>query len=117
MGTAPRIHAFQYGLQGLAVFGHGILHPRRYFGVDFAVDEAVRFQFPQLLGEHFLGNALNVPAEFVEAHGRTLAKQKQNQWFPFAADNFKGYVNGRALGSFTSGFGHNMLNYLYLLFI
>jgi len=89
VGATPGVEGIQDGAQGLAQGGEGVFHFGGHLGVNLAVDEVIPFQFPELLGEHFLGDAGEGPMQFPEAAG--AAKQfVQNQHFPAPPNPLEG---------------------------
>ena len=71
---APCHHRLQDGDEALAKFGERIFYLRRDFSVNFPVEEAVTFQFPELLCERGLRDAVKAahqlpePLDFVKGY-------------------------------------------------
>ena len=63
---APCHHGLQDGDEAYAEFSKRIFHLRRDFLVDFPVEEAIVFQFPELLCERGLGDAVQAAHQFPE---------------------------------------------------
>lgn len=57
VGHAPYVHGVDDGQQGAAKFSQGVFDFGWDDGVDFAVDQAIGFEFAQLQGQHALGDA------------------------------------------------------------
>ncbi len=51
---APAPHSIVDGLQAFPQFGQGILHPRRDFGKNLALYQAVFFHLPKMLCQYLL---------------------------------------------------------------
>ena len=66
MRIAPAFHIFQNRDETFSQVSQGILHLRRHFLIDIAGDEAVLFQFPELLGEGGLRDVPKPPPQFPE---------------------------------------------------
>src|SRR5580658_7730399 len=88
---SPCRHQLKNRLQTFSVPGQRIFHLRRDDGVDLAVHHLVALQLPEMLREHFFRQAGDPFAQLAETFGSAL-KIKQNQRFPFAADNIGGQL-------------------------
>lgn len=86
----PPAHQVQDGFQGTPFFGDGIFHPGRDLGVHGAADQAVGFQFPQLVGQRPLGYLGDLAHQFAETLGAVADQALQNQRFALASDHFQG---------------------------
>ena len=53
IGVAPIAHGLQYGDDGGAEIGKPVLYFGRHHWIHRADNQAVGFQFPQLLSQHF----------------------------------------------------------------
>ena len=52
----------------MALLRHGILDFWRHYWIDLPVNKSLLFQFPQLGGEHFIGNVRNVFLKLTISH-------------------------------------------------
>jgi hypothetical protein len=89
---SPCAQSFNHGSQGPTSEGERVLHPGRLFGIYLASDNSVAFQFPELLGQHFLRGVRQQPAQF----SVTLWASHQvveNDGFPLAADHIERGAN------------------------
>jgi len=50
------MHSIDNGFEGFAQGSQGIFHLGGHLRIDFSMDNSILFEFPQLLGKHFLGN-------------------------------------------------------------
>ena len=66
MRVAPAFHISQNRDETFPQASQGILHLRRHFLIDIAGDEAVLFQFPELLGKGGLRDVPKPPPQFPE---------------------------------------------------
>jgi hypothetical protein len=57
--------------------------------VNFALDDTVPLQLPELLGKHLRADLGNAPRQFAGAEG-AVSQFKQNDRFPFSADVAEG---------------------------
>ena len=66
---APCHHDLQDGDEALSKLGERIFHLRRDFLINFPMEETVAFQFPELLGERGLCDAVKAAHQFPEPLG------------------------------------------------
>jgi hypothetical protein len=71
------------------MLGERIFNLRRHDGVNSSPNHFVALQISQVLGKHLLGHARNELAQLTEPLG-TGFQIKQDQRFPFAADDVGG---------------------------
>jgi len=81
------MHGIDNGFESFPQESQGIFHLGGDLRIDFSMDNSILFQFPQLLGKHFLGNAGQGPMElakaldaveqFPQARGRNFMGQGQ----------------------------------------
>lgn len=90
---APVGHEHEYGAKALAVARERIFDARRDLGEDVAVHDAVALEFAEMLGKHFFRADGNQALELAEAP-RFVFEIKQDERFPFAADDLGGEFHG-----------------------
>ena len=66
IGLTPSLHEVQNGEKAFAQRGEGVLHMRRHLLKILPVQKAVRFQFPQLLGQRGFGDLAQMAAQTAE---------------------------------------------------
>jgi hypothetical protein len=62
----PACQFRQRRLEGFAVFGNAVLHPRRHFRINLARQQTEFFEFAQMFGEFFLGYTADRTLQFAE---------------------------------------------------
>lgn len=81
MGFAPFAHGLHEGRQSLAVFSQAVLGLGRHDGIDLPVDDAGRFQFAQLLGQHLRRRLRDEAAQFGKAQDTLLGQIIEDDTF------------------------------------
>lgn len=56
MFLSPGVKSADERGEAQATFGQTVLYPRRDFGVDFAENKSILFEFPEGLDEHFFAH-------------------------------------------------------------
>ena len=102
IARSPCVHGFQYRAYGLPEGSERVFHARRDDGEDLTMHEAVGFQFPQLLGEHFRRCPGHSAAQFREAH-RGRDELPQDESLVFASYEAKGGFYGAVMVGFSDG--------------
>ena len=92
-------HQLQKWRQRGPVWRDGILHFRRNLGIDFASDQAVTLELPQLRGQHLLRRAGQQPPQLIEAP-YTVAQVPQDDALPFPANDLKRVLHRTGVGFF-----------------
>src|SRR5260221_1960368 len=88
LGATPIAHGDQDRDQRAAEFGQAVFDLGRHFRIDHALDDAVAFQLAQLQGQHALGHAGKLAAQFAEPLG-AIHQVEQNHRLPAPADHFE----------------------------
>lgn len=96
----------EYRQQTPAFLRQGILSMRRDLIELLPVDDAKRFQIPQCVRKHGVGNVRISPLQFAEPHGWMLAQLINHMCSPLSAQQFKRPVYGAIL---LYGAGHDLL--------
>lgn len=89
---APRGHQLENWLEALSVAGKRVLDVRRNLRVNLAIDDAVAFQFSQMLRQHLFRQAGNKPLQFAKT-SRLPFKVKQQYRFPLASNDGSGQLH------------------------
>ena len=78
------MHGINNGFESFAQRSEGIFYLGRDLRIYFSMDNSILFQFPQLLGKHFLGNASQGPMQLAETLD-AVEQFPQDQDFPASA--------------------------------
>ena len=57
--------------------GERVLYARRHLGIHFPVNNSVALQFPQVLGQHLLGQPRDEPLQFAEPPGSAFEMEQE----------------------------------------
>jgi hypothetical protein len=72
--------------------------------INFARNDAVRFQLAQLLRQHFLGGIGQESAQLAEALGAVMNEVMNDDGFPFASQDIDGGTDGAKFESHSFRF-------------
>lgn len=98
VASSPSGHGAKNWPKALAVARQRVFHARRHLRVYLAVHDVVALEFAQVFGEHLFRRMGNELLQLIEP-SRAALEMKQDQWLPFAADDFGGELH-RAVGIF-----------------
>ena len=79
------------------MFCQGVINARRHLPKYLALNNSVSFQFPQLLGQHLLGDVRNVTLKLAKSASAKTPDVVEDYRFPLSPNDVHGGSHGTIL--------------------